>query len=329
MGAGNVKAAFVACRGLGDQPLRLLAYMAVVTRDGDSPPRFYDGPDGMAVALGEVMPGEVEAAGSPEARRRRESALRKVRRALAVLVEAGLVACVERPAPGRRAVYALHLRPATADSQCPPSDAVSEDTDRPVSEPATADTGCPSNGGQSVSAVGSADGGHPPSAEGTDGGQSVSATADTHRPPKEFDLKNKIKTCAPAGTRDPDPDPIAAAVVAQHGWPREHADRVVAGILAAAPSTPRAPARYVLALIDRDPQRYRPTATPPAFTGLLAGPAPCVLCREDRCEADELAHDPRCAACAEAGIPAPDPGRGRADARAAAAAARGASRRAS
>lgn len=100
MGIANVRAA-LAVGSKVSAPARLtLAVMAVHALDRDigqyRARLYYGGPGLICASQGEY----------PD-----EAAQRRVRRLMADLVEAGLIERLARAAPGRRAVYRLHLDP--------------------------------------------------------------------------------------------------------------------------------------------------------------------------------------------------------------------------
>lgn len=113
MGSENVRKAYALWGDLDDAPFRALVYMALVAMDGDAPPLFWQGREALAVALGRNTP---DKPGDGDSRARRESidAIRAadfqaVKRVISVLISKGVVAVHQRHAPGRPAVYSLHL----------------------------------------------------------------------------------------------------------------------------------------------------------------------------------------------------------------------------
>lgn len=107
MGAGNVKAVFALWGDLPGAAFRLLTYMALRSKDADSPPTYYGGRDDLAFALGRKIPSAADA--DAEGRREREAAFKAVKAAIGVLVKQGAIAPAERARPGWNAVYALKL----------------------------------------------------------------------------------------------------------------------------------------------------------------------------------------------------------------------------
>ena len=108
MGARNVAAVFTHWTHLPHVPFRVLVFMALVAKDGDPAPRYWGGVEPLAEALGRsVMPfGEVA---------HRDQVA--VSSALTVLVRAGALRVVVRPARGRRGEYAVVIDPPTTQAQ--------------------------------------------------------------------------------------------------------------------------------------------------------------------------------------------------------------------
>ena len=106
MGASNALLVYrVYGSAVGDRALRLLTYMALVSRDRDSEPWCQIGHEALSeFALGHPLPDEQKA---------REQALRIVRRAMTQLADAGAVRTIKRATFGRRGVsparYRLYL----------------------------------------------------------------------------------------------------------------------------------------------------------------------------------------------------------------------------
>lgn len=121
MGAGNVKLAFVHWGDLPATPFRLLVYMCLRSKDGESPV-YWGGREDLAFALGRVVP----EGDDPESRRARNAAFKAVKDALAVLARRGAISTAERARPGRNAVYRIHLARPGAES------APHEPVDNPV-----------------------------------------------------------------------------------------------------------------------------------------------------------------------------------------------------
>lgn len=131
MGAGNVKAVFVHWSQLAGGPFRLLTYMALRTKDGDTRPRFWGGREDLAFGLGRRVPADD---GTEESRRAREAAFKATKAAVAVLTRAGAVTLVERARPGHNAVYALNLNPVRGTETVPHSPVDNSPSD-PVDNP--------------------------------------------------------------------------------------------------------------------------------------------------------------------------------------------------
>lgn len=173
MGAGLVMAAYsVANRiRLDHVPTRMFVFMAASAVDGDPQPAFWKGRDSLAHSIGKSGATGHRAAG----------------RALDLLSEAGLIACISRSAPGgRNAKYALL-----------------DGTGLPLSV-----------GGDSLAAVDSSEATHSPPNGGdsvANGGDSVVKTEATQSPveekeenkeegaPPEFCSKHPAGTSAPCG----------------------------------------------------------------------------------------------------------------------------------
>jgi len=130
MGAGNVKLAFVHWGDLPATPFRLLVYMCLRSRDGESP-TFWGGREDLAFALGRAVP----EGDDPDSRRARNAAFKAVKDALAVLARRGAITTAERARPGRNAVYRIHLARQGAESV--PHEPVDNPVDSPVDNPET------------------------------------------------------------------------------------------------------------------------------------------------------------------------------------------------
>lgn len=112
MGAGNVKTIYGSWsawrdsddnrRTLSDIAFRLLAYMALVTKDEDRPPLFWQGRESLAMAIGRAAP-------------HTPADWRAVDRALAELRDAGAIATDQHSSPYRNARYAITLLRPTGD----------------------------------------------------------------------------------------------------------------------------------------------------------------------------------------------------------------------
>jgi hypothetical protein len=119
MGAGNVKAVYGLWGHLPDNPFRLLAFMALTSRDEDRPPRFWGGRETLAVGLGRDVPSGDDQA----ARRARRATFEAVRWTVQQLIEAGAIQRTRNASPGRTAEYALSLFPGMAQTQPVPNGA--------------------------------------------------------------------------------------------------------------------------------------------------------------------------------------------------------------
>lgn len=113
MGAANALRAYHGWRGsaLKDRSMRLLIYMALIARDHDAEPWYGLGHADLAVmALGLELPADN---GNPQDRAKRDAVLRKVRRHITPLLEAGAIEVKHRATYGalgaKHVVYRLHL----------------------------------------------------------------------------------------------------------------------------------------------------------------------------------------------------------------------------
>lgn len=107
MGYGNVKAVYGVWGDLPDGAFRLLAYMALIAKDEDDPPRFYGGRETLAYALGWAV--EDKRTTDPVEIAKREQAFKSVHRTLGILKKAGAITTLVAAAPGRTAEYGLNL----------------------------------------------------------------------------------------------------------------------------------------------------------------------------------------------------------------------------
>lgn len=118
-----MKAVFVWWAHLPDQPFRLLTYMALTSKDDDSPPRFWGGREALAIGIGRKPP-------------HTETDFRAVGRAMGKLARAGAVELEQHSSPGRRANYLIHLEPASQVTNHPVNTGHlvtgTQDTNRPV-----------------------------------------------------------------------------------------------------------------------------------------------------------------------------------------------------
>jgi len=135
VGATNALAAYARWHDLPDLPHRVLVYMALRTMDADDPPLYWAGWEELAVAAGRMIPDH-----DPHDKavtKERRAALKSVSAVLRILRDRGAVRLATRPAPGRRAEYALNLDRTTVHAQREPS---------PVDNPATGRTVRPRGG---------------------------------------------------------------------------------------------------------------------------------------------------------------------------------------
>lgn len=105
MGARNVSAVFTFWSHLDAGPFRVLAYMALVTKDDDDPPRYWGGWEALARALGRDLTSGTKAAHQ-----------RSVVRAVAALRDARALETARSSGPSTRAEYTLCLM-RTHDAQ--------------------------------------------------------------------------------------------------------------------------------------------------------------------------------------------------------------------
>lgn len=117
MGYQNMGLVFARWGHLPDRPFRLLMFMALRSLDEDDPPRFYEGREAAAFAIGKLVP-EEPAAGdesdrAQEFRKARRNDFEAVKVATRALIKAGVISIIEPSAPGRNAVYGLHLLAST------------------------------------------------------------------------------------------------------------------------------------------------------------------------------------------------------------------------
>lgn len=109
MGATNVKLVYAHWGHLAHAPHRLLAYMALVCRDGETP-TYWGGWEALAVGLGRMVPPE---SGDADTKAQRRAALRAVQSCLTILKNCGALEIAKPAAPGRHAVYHLILKRRT------------------------------------------------------------------------------------------------------------------------------------------------------------------------------------------------------------------------
>lgn len=165
MGAGNVKLVYARWAGLPDLPFRVLAYMALVSKDEDSKPCFWGGWEALALAAGRTVPDRCD---DPEATKVRRAALKAVNAATKTLVERGAIRVKVAAAPGRNATYELNFADRTVHGERAPS----QDIDR-------------SNGARLPDTT--------VHAQPTNGARSPSQTVHAHRAPKEEEEEVRTK----------------------------------------------------------------------------------------------------------------------------------------
>jgi hypothetical protein len=107
MGYQNVMRVYIGWNHLKDRPFRMLAYMALVSRDNDAAPWFGLGHEALAEhALGLTLPADGA---------KRDQVLRRVRRHITPLVSQGAIETVQRATSagrggeGSHVVYRLNL----------------------------------------------------------------------------------------------------------------------------------------------------------------------------------------------------------------------------
>lgn len=120
MGAGNVKLVYARWYHLPDLPFRVLAYMALVAKDGDEKPMYWGGWESLALAAGRLVPERNDA--DQDVKRVRRAALKAVTSAVGVLIDRGAVRVKVPAAPGRHATYELILAHESVHADRAPSD---------------------------------------------------------------------------------------------------------------------------------------------------------------------------------------------------------------
>lgn len=165
MGAGNVKLVYARWAGLPDLPFRVLAYMALVSKDEDSKPCFWGGWEALALAAGRTVPDRSD---DPEDTKARRAALKAVNAATKTLIDRGAVRVKVVAAPGRNATYELNFADRTVHGERAPS----QDIDQ-------------SNGARLPDTTVHA---HP-----TNGARSASQTVHAQRAPEEYEEEVRTK----------------------------------------------------------------------------------------------------------------------------------------
>lgn len=121
MGIENVKLVFARWVHLPHGSFRLLTFMALVTMDEDQPPVYWGGREPLAYALGRITPPAPEdsdtSARAADYRRARRADFEAVKVAFRPLAKAGVAEVLQAAAPGRNAVYALHLGAGTGKAE--------------------------------------------------------------------------------------------------------------------------------------------------------------------------------------------------------------------
>lgn len=197
-----MKLVYARWAGLPDLPFRVLAYMALVSKDEEPKPCFWGGWEALALAAGRTVPDRSD---DPEATKVRRAALKAVNAATKTLVERGAVRVKVVAAPGRNATYELNLVNRTVHADREPL----EDIDQ-------------SNGARLPDTT--------VHAQPTNGARSASQTVHAHRAPKDYEEEVRTKpkeeivavdlTVTP--TREPKPGtdekPNLRLVRGGHGW---------------------------------------------------------------------------------------------------------------
>ena len=123
MGAGNVKLTYARWHRLPDLPFRVLAYMALVSMDGDEAPAYWGGWESLALAAGRIVPDRSD---DPDVKKTRRAALKAVNAAVKVLLERGAIRVTASAAPGRNTTYALNFAYQTVHADREPSTGIDE-----------------------------------------------------------------------------------------------------------------------------------------------------------------------------------------------------------
>ncbi|WP_242892503.1 hypothetical protein [Actinomadura litoris] len=131
MGAQNVKAVYEHWPDLPNSAFRLLAYMALVSKDADTPPKFWGGRRDLAAALGRQLPPEED--DSPAAVAQRRAAFKAARDATTLLSKRGAIRLAKAARGGSRQTWALNVRRGQAHENRAPAQA-DEETSEPEEE---------------------------------------------------------------------------------------------------------------------------------------------------------------------------------------------------
>lgn len=121
MGSGNVGLVFARWGHLPGASFRALSYMAHRSRDDDDPPKFWEGREALAFALGRETPPEPapsdESPRALENRRRRRADFEAVKAAVRPLLRVMVIAVDQASSPRNNARYSLHLLAPTGKAQ--------------------------------------------------------------------------------------------------------------------------------------------------------------------------------------------------------------------
>jgi hypothetical protein len=121
MGYQNISLVFAHWGHLHNTPFRLLTYMAFRARDTDVPPKFYEGREACAVALGRMTPAEPAPGDTSrraeEYRKARRADFEAVRVATQALVKAGAISVSRLPGPRQTTAYVLSLTPSSVQAE--------------------------------------------------------------------------------------------------------------------------------------------------------------------------------------------------------------------
>ena len=225
MGAGNVKLVYARWYGLPDLPFRVLAYMALVSLDGDREPAYWGGWESLALAAGRLVPPRND--DDPDVVRVRRAALKAVNGTLRLLVGRGALRVKVPAAPGRNTTYGLTLSTRTVHGGREPNGAPSPGT---VPDPSST----PAGGDGARSADTTVHG------EPTDGSRSADVTVHAHRAPEEYEEQEKTQPRSDEGNlrtavtgsraRQADEEPDSVDEVEEPAGCRRHGRAFAAGL---------------------------------------------------------------------------------------------------